>query len=154
MARPPKLINWEVVEKRMECGNSAQTIADSFCIDINTFYRRFKEHYELGFADFIDRARSAGKSNIAYTQYMKALSGNPQMLMFLGRNWLGQDKEEIKESPQQDLIELMHKLMLMNAENIELKEKLNAIRGQVSEDSSIHNESEARQELPRSYTPL
>ena len=98
MARTKKEINWDLVEKRMEAGNTAKDIARAFHIDINTFYRRFKEEFECNFADYACDAPSSGKANLAFTQYAKALSGNSEMLKLLGREWLGQGKEIINES--------------------------------------------------------
>jgi AraC-like DNA-binding protein len=95
MARPKKEINWEVVEKRMEAGCSAKEIAGALHVEINTFYDRFKEEFGLGFADFADKFYDGGDANIRYTQYMKALSGNVNMLLWLGKLRLGQKEPDV-----------------------------------------------------------
>jgi len=96
------------VERQMQAGCTAKEIARSISVEINTFYDRFKEEYGKGFADFADSFHSGGKGNIRLAQYMKALQGNVPMLMLLGREWIGQGREEeVKESPFQELIDTL-----------------------------------------------
>lgn len=121
MSRPLKEINWDIVEKRMESGCSAKEIAAAHRIEINTFYDRFKRQYGRGFADYADNYVESGRGNIRFTQYMKALSGNVNLLLMLGKEWLGQGKEEVKESPFQDNINISHENMILRAEIANLK---------------------------------
>ncbi len=98
MARPKKSINWDQVEQRMESGSPAKEIAGALHINIDTFYDRFKEEFGSSFSDYSDHFHSGGKSNLRYKQYSKAMEGSVQMLIWLGKNWLGQkDKEEAEE---------------------------------------------------------
>jgi hypothetical protein len=94
MARPKRVIDWNVVEQRMEAGSPAKEIAATLRIEINTFYDRFKKEYGCGFADYADDFHSAGKSNIRHIQYLKALEGNIPMLQILGKHWLGQNDKD------------------------------------------------------------
>ena len=121
MARPLKAINWDIVEKKMEAGCSAKEIAGGVC-DLDTFYRRFKENFGRGFADCSDEFYSAGDSNLKFTQYMKALSGNTHMLTLLGRERLCQGTEK-ETTPQNDeFLSLRHENMLLKAEIDSIKE--------------------------------
>jgi hypothetical protein len=90
MARPPKIIDWDEVELRMQAGNSAREIATSCRICINTFYEKFKEEFQCSFQDYWDKSSQCGKANIEYEQYKKAMSGNVQMLLWLGQVKCGQ----------------------------------------------------------------
>lgn len=127
MARPLKVINWDLVEKRMEAGNSAKSIAQSHHIDLDTFYRRFKREFGYSFGDYADNFQECGKANIQFTQYMKALSGNTNMLTLLGREWLGQGIIQ-EETPRNDeIMSVRHENMFLRAELTELKEKLDAV---------------------------
>lgn len=123
MARPKKEINWDVVEKRIEAGCSGIEIAAALRIDDDTFYGRFKEHYGKSFSDYSGTFYSAGDSNLKFTQYMKALSGNMQMLILLGRERLGQGKEQEKNSPFEDILALRHENMILRAELVEIQGK-------------------------------
>lgn len=122
MSRPLKQINWDIVEKRMEAGCNAREIALSIPCEINTFYDRFKNEYGKPFADYRDDFYNLGNDNIKFTQYMKALSGNIQMLLLLGRVRLGQDKEIDKIIPYNEILELRHDNMLLKAQLDKIKE--------------------------------
>lgn len=128
MARPLKPINWELVEKRMEAGSNAKEIAGTLQIDINTFYDRFKLEYGKSFADFADRYYDCGNANLRLTQYVKALAGNTNMMILLGRERLKQGREEIKVSPYQGSIDTEHENMVLKAEIEFLKEELKELR--------------------------
>ena len=141
MARTKKDINWDVVEKRMECGSSAREISGALRIEINTFYDRFKRQYGKSFADYAGNYVETGKGNIRFTQYMKALSGNVNLLLMLGKEWLSQGKEEVKESPFQDTINISHENMILRAELAKLK-------------GIDANQSETRSELCGSDTSI
>lgn len=115
MARPPKEINWDVVEKRIQCGETAASISHRHCITLDTFYRRFKQRYGCNFQDYCDKYREVGKSDIIFIQYMKALSGNIKMLELLGKEWCGQGKSEITQSPFEEVLALRHDNMMLRA---------------------------------------
>ena len=123
MARPKKEINWDIVEKKMEAGCSAREICGGVC-EINTFYDRFKEHFGKSFGDFADDYYSAGDANIKFTQYMKALAGNTNMLTLLGRERLSQGKEQEKVSPYEDVLALRHENMILRTELKEVRDKI------------------------------
>jgi hypothetical protein len=125
MGRTPKEINWDVVEKKIEAGCSAEEIYECMCAP-NTFYNRFKEHFGENFCDYCDKKRRVGPGNIRFTQYMKALAGNTNMLMLLGRELLGQGKEPERVSPFEDSIAIRHENMLLRAELAGYKEHLDA----------------------------
>jgi len=141
MARPKKELDWRIVEKKMEAGCSAKEIAGSMC-DIGTFYDRFKEEYGVSFSNYSQQFYEEGNSNIRWIQYMKAMSGNIPMMSLLGRERLGQGKEEVQTSPFEDIIAMRHENMMLKAEMHEIKEMLNA------------NKSKAGQELPGSDAPF
>jgi len=121
MARPLKEINWDIVEKRMEAGCTAKEIAASCRIDIDTLYDRFKKEYGRGFSDCSDEFYSIGDANIKFTQYVKALGGNIPMLMLLGRERLGQSKNEQTISPLQTQVDQSHLIMQLQHELLEFK---------------------------------
>jgi hypothetical protein len=52
---------------------------------------------ERRFADVIKNGRESGKSSLRRMQFKKAMEGNPTMLIWLGKHYLGQ-KEEVRLS--------------------------------------------------------
>lgn len=144
MARPQKPVNWEIVLKRMEAGNTAKSICTFLEWDTDTFYRRFKDEFGIGFGDYSASRKEFGLQDLEYTQHMKALSGNAEMLKWLGKVRLGQREPDSSQniSPNQEDNDLRH-------ENMMLKAKLDAIHSQsIRED---RDESQAEQEFYRSY---
>jgi hypothetical protein len=105
VARPPKEIDWKVVEQKMQAGNTAKKIAKDFNIDVGNFYDRFKKEFGKGFADFASDFYSNGNENLEYMQYMKAMNGDSKMLLWLGKVRLGQ-KESVDESQNPQIAEL------------------------------------------------
>lgn len=113
MARPKKEINWDIVEKRMEAGNTAKQIAKHLRIDIDTLYDRFKEEYKCSFSDYSVGMTECGEGDIVFTQHMKALQGNVTMLMYLGKVKYGQKEPEtaMTSAPNQVQIDQSHRIM-------------------------------------------
>lgn len=117
MARPPKEINWDLVEKLIECNCSGVQIAAKFRIQDDTLYRRFKEKYGCSFQDYHPSSTKAGEADILLMQHMKALNnsapGNTQMLIHLGKVRLGQKEPEsnLFLAPKEKDIEKDHIIM-------------------------------------------
>ena len=122
MGRPAKEINWEIVEKRIEAGCNGIEIAASLRVDSDTFYGRFKEQYGKSFQDFSAFFYKAGDANIKFTQYMKAMSGNIAMLQLLGRERLGQSKEQERVPSNDEVKALEHQNMLLEYELMKTRE--------------------------------
>jgi hypothetical protein len=117
MARPKKEIDWDRVERKMQAGCTLVEIAGHFRIHPDHFCVRFKEQYGDVFTSFLSSFHSDGKGNVRETQYEEALDGNTQMLLLLGKLWLGQ--VDIEPEPKNT--------DNFNAEN-EIMEKNNTIQ--------------------------
>ncbi len=137
MARPLKSINWEMVKRRIEAGNNALSISRALDIQTDTFYRRFKEEFGVSFQDYRVDSENVRNDYIPFSLYMKALSGNPTMLIRLGEEFLGQGREGFeKNNFQEEAIRLRQMVMELKHDN-ENKKKL-------IEDLVDANKSEAR----------
>jgi len=130
MARPPKEIDWNVVEKFMEAGCSGIQIAGEFRIRPDTLYIRFKKEYGCSFQDYRVKAEEAGLGKIKLMLYSKALNnnnpGNSNLLMFLAKCKLGYKEPEQSTSlaANQTQIDQSHLIMQLQHELSELKMKL------------------------------
>jgi hypothetical protein len=98
--------------------HSARETVEDWCLrtyreDFSSAYKRFSE---------------MGKPSLRRNQYKAAQKGNPTMLIWLGKQWLGQRdrEEEEKKSPYQAAIDERHENMMLRAENDKLKAQLNA----------------------------
>lgn len=104
MARPPKEIDWKVVEQKMQAGNTAKKIAQDLYIDTDTLYDRFKKEYGKSFSVISADFYTAGNQNIEYMQYMKAMSGDSKMLLWLGKVRLGQKEPDTTSQQYTNII--------------------------------------------------
>ena len=91
MANTKKDINPEQVQKLAGIGCTNKEIADIVGCSHDTLTRRFSEDLEAG--------RRQGKASLRRKQYELAMSGNAAMLIWLGKQVLGQsEKQEITQT--------------------------------------------------------
>lgn len=88
VGRPKIKIDAALVEKLAGIGCPNKEIASIVGCSVDTLDRHF--------ADVITKGRENGKTRIRQKQIQMALGGNVAMLIWVGKNWLGQtDKQEI-----------------------------------------------------------
>lgn len=64
-------------------------------ISLDTLERRLKTEHGCTFSEFYNRHAAPGKCSLRRLQWKLARAGNPTMLIWLGKQWLGQtDKAE------------------------------------------------------------
>ena len=90
MARPKLDIDPKVVESLAKLGATNVEIADHFCCDEGTIRKRF--------SDILTKTRAVRKVRLRELQWKLAEEGNLGMLIWLGKQYLGQsDKAEVKQ---------------------------------------------------------
>lgn len=91
--------------------------------DVNTkdtLNARIREHYgeDECFSTIYDKKRCGGKIAVRRKQFQVAESGNVSMLIWLGKQWLGQtDKQEIEQK-----VDLKHERLLKHVETSIIEE--------------------------------
>lgn len=89
-------IKWDEFDSLCALMCTLAEIADFFKCSEDTIERAVKREKKMLFADYFKKASSVGKRSIRRTQYEVAKKGNVPMLIWLGKQWLGQkDKTEI-----------------------------------------------------------
>ena len=79
---------------RIQC--TAEECAGVFECSVDTLDRRLKEEGYGGFADFYKQHSDEGKASLRRAQWKAAQDGNPTMLVWLGKQMLGQrDKHDL-----------------------------------------------------------
>lgn len=79
---------------RIQC--TAEECASVFECSVDTIDRRLKEEGYAGFADFLKRYSGEGKASLRRAQWKAAQDGNPTMLVWLGKQMLGQrDRKDL-----------------------------------------------------------
>lgn len=114
MSRPEKEIDWDRVDYMLKCGAIGTEIAASFYIHPDTFYKRVEQKYGMGFTAYQQQRCAEGDASIRMKQYEKAMgltdTGDNTLLIWLGKNRLGQ-KNEDKISISEDGLKALEKSM-------------------------------------------
>lgn len=95
--KPSAVIDWDIFDKLCAMQCTLEEIASWFDCSVETIERRVIKQFERPFADVFRERRGKGKVALRRAQYSAALAGNTALLIFLGKNYLGQaDKIEQK----------------------------------------------------------
>ena len=89
--RPRKEIDWEAVERLAMIQCTQQEIASFIGVDINTL----RQHSE--FLTIYNKGQDAGKMSLRRKQWAALEKGNNTMLIWLGKQYLGQrDRHDVE----------------------------------------------------------
>lgn len=89
MARPKKEISIELIEKLAKVGCSNESIAIQCGCSVDTLTRRF--------ADVLSKSREGMKTSLRIWQLELARKGNATMLIWLGKQLLGQKENNMMD---------------------------------------------------------
>ena len=94
--RPKVEIDWDKVGKMLEAGASAEGIAATVGVCRDILYKRCEADNGINFSTFSQEKKSKGDELLRTKQFQVAMSGDKTMLIWLGKQRLGQsDKQEI-----------------------------------------------------------
>ena len=93
MTRPLADIDWVDVEELAKAGCLGTEIAASYGIDPDTLYRRCETDLNMGFSKFLHQKRASGDRLLRKAQYELALEKDKAMLIWLGKQRLGQSEK-------------------------------------------------------------
>lgn len=93
MGRPKITINWDEFDKLCHLQCTLVEIAEWFSCSEDTIERRVKEEYGVTFAEHYKKKASKGKISLRRKQMDIALGGNVTMLIWLGKQYLGQSEK-------------------------------------------------------------
>lgn len=120
MSRPEKSIDWKLVDKLLLAGCAGTEIAPHFDMHPNTFYNKVQDTFNCGFSEYSAQKKSHGDGLLKVKQFEKALSGDNTMLVWLGKQRLGQKENLDKDAPPND-----EKLTTLINEIKAIKERVN-----------------------------
>ena len=124
MGRDPHPIDWDRVELLIKAGCSGVEIAGMLGCIPETFYERYNKQYNSPFSAARASKEPAGGGMIRLRQFQSAMQGNTRMLELLGKERLGQGKNNEYVSPNDANLGMIQDLL---KENKDLKDKLNAV---------------------------
>jgi hypothetical protein len=90
--RGPKLtqVNWELCANLLRIQCTGEEIAGAMGMSYDTLERACKRDNDMKFAEYSELKRAEGKASLRRAQWKAAQDGNPTMLVWLGKQMLGQ----------------------------------------------------------------
>lgn len=97
--RPKVAIDWGYVGEMLEAGGSAVGIAATIGIEEDTLRKRCPLDNKCTFSAFSQQKKASGDEQLRTKQFQVAMSGDKTMLIWLGKQRLGQtDKSDIQQT--------------------------------------------------------
>lgn len=93
-----KLIDYVVLDGCCEIQCTGEECASVLGIDYDTLNNRLKEDGNGGFSEYFRQKSANGKKSLRRKQFEIAEDGNPTMLIWLGKQWLGQKEPDRNDS--------------------------------------------------------
>lgn len=87
---PPTPIDWDKVDRWLECGCLGTEVAASLGIHPDTLYNRCEEEKGIVFSAYSKEKKSSGDKLLRQKQMEIAMKGDKTMLLWLGKQRLGQ----------------------------------------------------------------
>ena len=96
---PPRtVIDYETLDECCQMHCTGEECAAILGIDYDTLNRRLGQDGHTGFTDYFALKSAGGKMSLRRRQYTQAMDGNATMLIWLGKQWLGQaERQETKD---------------------------------------------------------
>ena len=104
IGRPKAEIDWNIVAELCIYGCSGSEIASEFGLNPDTIYARCVEDNGISFSAFSRKFFEKGNNKLRKAQLEKAINGDNTMMVWLGKNRLGQkDNHDVKDIDPQTL---------------------------------------------------
>lgn len=94
VGNPLKPIDWNIVEAKVIGGSNGVQIAGAIGIHPDTLYQRCELKFGMNWSAYFMQKRAKGEDALHQSQFKKALNGNPTMLIWLGKQRLGQKETQ------------------------------------------------------------
>ena len=90
MGRPNKDVDEDVIAKLSQIGCTQEEIGSVVGISARTLQRRF--------SDLVEENKNIGKASLRKRMWASALKGNPNMMIWLSKNYLGMKDRTVQET--------------------------------------------------------
>lgn len=90
MARPKADIDWKRVDELLEADCEGTEIAAYLGLNPLTLYKRCEQDNKISFSKYLQEKKASGNSILKETQFKIAKKGDRVMLIWLGKQRLGQ----------------------------------------------------------------
>lgn len=103
MGRPRINVDWEQVDKLCMIHCTGEEIASILGCSYDTLALRCKEDHDITFPEYFKQKSAAGKVSLRRRQFTAAMDGDKTMLIWLGKNILGQRESPDGVSDRQEI---------------------------------------------------
>lgn len=101
--RPRKKLNQQTFQGLCEIQATLEEIAGVLRVSEDTVERWCQRTFDLGFAECFKKFSAGGKTSLRRQQFELAKKGNATMLIWLGKQYLGQRDEPRPEDPDEEV---------------------------------------------------
>lgn len=94
--RPQVDIDWNVMDSILQFGARLIDCSEMLKVSEDTIQNKIKEKFGITFSEYREKKMSTMRVKLLQKQFEGAMKGNTALLIFLGKQYLGQsDKQEI-----------------------------------------------------------
>ncbi len=90
MGRPNKKVDEKIIANLSQIGCTQEEIGSVVGISARTLQRRF--------SDLVEENKNIGKASLRKRMWQSALKGNPNMMVWLSKNYLGMKDRTVQET--------------------------------------------------------
>ena len=116
--RPPAIIDWKAVDRLLQAGCAGTQIAARLGIHANTLYERCSQEHKCDFSDYSQQKREHGETLLLEQQFTIAMKGDKTMLIWLGKQRLGQKERSANEN--ETLIKVLQTEVVIRSSGVPL----------------------------------
>lgn len=98
LGRPRKTLDWGLFDQLCAVQCTLEEIAGVLQVSADTLERRIAEKFGSTFAEVFEQKRKAGFGSLRSKQFEIAMSGNVTMLIWLGKQYLGQSDKHVQKT--------------------------------------------------------
>ena len=91
---------WNKIEKYAQAGCLGTNIAALLGCCADTLYQAVERKYKMTFSAYLAQKKSEGHDILRMAQFQAAIKGNPAMLVWLGKQLLGQSDNPMPSNDQ------------------------------------------------------
>lgn len=116
--RPLALIDWRTVDRLLQAGCTGVQIAARLGIANETLYRATEREHKMGFDAYAADKRAHGDTLLLEKQMEAAMKGDKTMLIWLGKQRLGQKERSANEN--ETLIKVLQTEVVIRSSGVPL----------------------------------
>ena len=89
--------DWKKIDNMCAIKCTGEEITSILGVDYDTLSAACERDHKVKLSEYIEQKSAGGKMSLRRRQYTTAMDGNPTMLIWLGKNWLGQKDKSDEE---------------------------------------------------------